>query len=70
MKGEGSMHRVNKEQTGGRLELEVGDQFEIELPENPTTGFRWHYRSASSPILEMEDDSFQAAGKTRGAGGF
>ena len=63
------MLQINKDQTGGELEIERGESFEVELPENPTTGYRWHPRSSGAPLLELEDDSFHASGGLYGAGG-
>jgi inhibitor of cysteine peptidase len=62
--------QIGNADNGGRRDLRVGDRFEVTLPENPTTGYRWQLHSPVSPILEVEDDSFAGAAPGRvGAGG-
>jgi inhibitor of cysteine peptidase len=63
------MLQVNKDQNGDAVEVAPGESFEIQLPENPTTGYRWHIRSPGEPVLEVQDDSFQASAIVPGAGG-
>jgi inhibitor of cysteine peptidase len=63
------MLQVTKDQNGGAIEVALGESFEIQLPENPTTGYRWHLRSSGEPVLEVQDDSFQTAAAPPGAGG-
>jgi inhibitor of cysteine peptidase len=42
----------------------------IELPENPTTGFRWSLRSQVAPALRTRSDLFEHRAEARpGAGG-
>lgn len=64
------MLRITKETSPGELAVKPGEPFEIEFPENPTTGHRWHLRSSDESVLELQDDSFQPAGGSAcGAGG-
>jgi inhibitor of cysteine peptidase len=63
------MLQVTKNQSGGAVEVVLGESFEIQLPENPTTGYRWQLRSSGEPILEVQDDSFQPTTDRPGAGG-
>ena len=64
-----SMIQITKDTNGGQVEIALGEQLEIQLPENPTTGYRWHLQKSGSPILEVQEDSYQVAGAARGAGG-
>jgi inhibitor of cysteine peptidase len=64
------MLRITKDSSPREIAVRPGDTFEIEFPENPTTGYRWHLSSSNEPVLELQDDSFQPAGGTAcGAGG-
>ena len=64
------MLQFTKDQSGGAADMKVGETFEVELPENPTTGYRWYLRSSGGSLLQLQDDSFQASGETTcGAGG-
>ena len=47
----------------------VGDAIVVQLPENPTTGFRWGLASPGDNILELARDEFQAAAHTGVGGG-
>ncbi len=55
---------------GRALATHPGAVIVIELPENPTTGFRWSLRSQVEPVLTAKSDTFERPGKARpGAGG-
>ncbi|MBX9764913.1 MAG: protease inhibitor I42 family protein [Pseudomonadaceae bacterium] len=41
-----------KHQSKCPLELHVGQQFNLRLPSNPTTGFRWLMRDAAPQVLK------------------
>jgi inhibitor of cysteine peptidase len=43
------MLQLNESSNGQEIELQSGQQFEIRLPENPTTGFRWSLVSNGAP---------------------
>src|SRR5262245_47792345 len=48
----------------------AGDALVLQLPENPTTGFRWAFASPANNILELERDEFQTTAHTGvGSGG-
>ena len=59
------MLELDNRNNGGEVELRVGDSFELQLAENPTTGYRWTLGAPVGPILEVEGDSF--AGPRQGA---
>lgn len=35
------------------LELRLGQEFNLRLPSNPTTGFRWQLRADAAPVLQL-----------------
>jgi len=55
---------------GHAIAVDRTDLIVIELPENPSTGYRWSIRSKVDPILGLKGDSFQPPTDSRpGAGG-
>jgi inhibitor of cysteine peptidase len=62
---------VDERADGTEVELAVGQVIEISLPENPTTGFRWHLSSSGEPACALLDDSFEppTGGASPGQGG-
>jgi inhibitor of cysteine peptidase len=55
---------------GRALDARPGTMIVIELPENPTTGFRWSLRSKVEPVLTRKSDAFERPAKAPlGAGG-
>jgi inhibitor of cysteine peptidase len=60
---------VIEESADGRtIELRVGQELELRLAENPTTGYRWQLESTGEPACALLDDIFAppAAGYGRG----
>ncbi len=51
------------------LELKPGEELEIHLPENPTTGYRWHLASEETRIVDLVDDQLKPSSQRPGAGG-
>jgi predicted secreted protein len=51
--------------------LRLGEEFQVQLPENPTTGFLWTVLESSSPNIELEREEFLLSEDPRivGAGG-
>jgi predicted secreted protein len=47
-----------------RVELAAGTVFEVALPEQPGTGFKWKIVSGQTPVADFRDP----AGPDRGAG--
>jgi inhibitor of cysteine peptidase len=71
-KSEGTDRMVQIEATdnGGEKTIRVGDSFELRLPENPSTGYRWLIHEPVGPVVEVEDNSFVlSAPGLPGAGG-
>ena len=55
---------------GHTVEAARSDLIVIEVPENPTTGYRWSLRSKVEPVLSHKGDDFQRATEPRpGTGG-
>lgn len=44
--------------SGRTLSVAPGDQLDLHLQENPTTGFRWHVEDDYSGVLLLERDNF------------
>ena len=63
------MLQITKNYAGAPLEVSVGESFELRLPENPTTGYRWTLRSNGQPVVELQADSFETSAGLCGAGG-
>jgi inhibitor of cysteine peptidase len=38
---------------GGEVHLKAGDQLELRLKSNPSTGYMWYLRPASTPVLKL-----------------
>lgn len=54
---------------GRTLEVAVGDSIELELPENRTTGYRWHVLAAGEPVCEKTAEQFVPGPSQPGAPG-
>lgn len=55
---------------GSEVALAAGDEFEVALAENPTTGFRWRVAADGSPACALASDDFRAPAESRpGQGG-
>lgn len=64
------MQQIDETWNGRQLELRVGQGFELSLPENPTTGFRWALESNGGPVVARVSDAFVPLAGPPGAGGF
>ena len=54
---------------GGAVTAKVGDTLIIQLPENPTTGFRWSAAVADPGSLALTGDAFEPGGQLGVGGG-
>jgi inhibitor of cysteine peptidase len=63
------MLTIDESFDGKTIPLAVGDQLEVRLKENPTTGSRWRIAADGAPACEREGDSFVAAGTRPGQEG-
>ena len=60
---------VGEAQNGSSLTMTVGDELKLELPENPTTGFRWQPAGSDDSILQLRTDDFVPGGGAAIGGG-
>jgi inhibitor of cysteine peptidase len=63
------MLTIEPDRNGGEVAVALGEAIEFQMPENPTTGYRWHLRSAGEGVLELQNDSFEIPSGRCGAGG-
>ena len=52
------MMRFSEADNGKTVEVPIGQEIEVALTENPTTGFRWRMAQAGEPVCAYENDSF------------
>jgi inhibitor of cysteine peptidase len=62
------MIHIDEAANGRELQVPLGESFEVRLPENPTTGYRWRLTSPGGGAVEVEEDTFQRSGGGPGAG--
>jgi inhibitor of cysteine peptidase len=60
--------QLGKADSGAQVTIRVGDTVNIRLPENPTTGHRWH-AEIDPAALRQVSDSYEGATSPRGAPG-
>jgi inhibitor of cysteine peptidase len=60
---------LTQEQNGQTVKTRSGNTFIIQLPENPTTGYRWSLLLADSSIVELVSDEVFHGSSTIGSGG-
>jgi predicted secreted protein len=60
---------VTEANDGGVITAAAGDTVVVQLPETPTTGFRWQLAEAGSNILTSAGDYFELAAQTGVGGG-
>lgn len=65
----GEFMKLSENDSGKTVEICVGDEFEVVLPGNPTTGYVWEVRSLDSNVLRLGKADFFANNKAIGAGG-
>ena len=63
------MITVSRKDNNTQVVLTTGQELEVALSENPTTGFRWQMKTAGKPILELLDDKFDSPASGVGKGG-
>ncbi len=65
----GETMRLSENDSGKTVEIHVGDELEVTLPGNPTTGYVWEVSSLDSSILMLGKAEFIANDKSIGSGG-
>jgi inhibitor of cysteine peptidase len=71
-KSKGGPHPVltiERKDNNTQVALTVGQEMQVALPENPTTGFRWQMQARGEPILQLLDDTFDPPSPGIGKGG-
>ncbi len=63
------MLQFNEQADGSKINLSMGQEFKVILPENPTTGFRWNPISSGESVCKLLDNAFDLDGDTIGNGG-
>jgi len=63
------MLQIDEHSNGSKIELSTGENFEIILRENPTTGYRWNPSSSGEPACKLLDNSFYIDSGSPGNGG-
>ena len=48
---------------GRTVDLRVGDQVTLRLPENPSTGYRWAVDAADASLVEIQEGEYVATSK-------
>ena len=51
--------QISAANNGKQLAIQVGDELLVELPENPTTGYRWQVNSSGEASLTLDRDNFE-----------
>jgi inhibitor of cysteine peptidase len=61
--------RLGIDDSGRDVALQVGDALCIDLPETPTTGFRWRLTKTDDPVVALDEDRFEVTDPSPGARG-
>ena len=61
--------KLTEKDSSKTIELHVGDELEIVLPANPTTGYMWEGSSLNSSVLKLDKSDFISGDKALGSGG-
>jgi inhibitor of cysteine peptidase len=49
--------------------LSVNQQLVINLNENPTTGYRWHFRGVNTSLIDLVQDNYTLSTESKLGGG-
>lgn len=63
------MMKLTEKDSGRTVELRTGDELEITVPGNPTTGYVWEVNSLDPTLLKQDNSLFLHADKSIGSGG-
>lgn len=55
------MPEINETYAGQTISMPIGQVIELRLKENPTTGFRWHFRKNGEPACRIRDNGVETA---------
>jgi len=65
----GESMKLSENDSGKTVEITVGDELDVTLQANPTTGYVWEVSSIDSSILQSNKADFVANDSAIGAGG-
>jgi inhibitor of cysteine peptidase len=54
---------------GKTIQAHVGDEIDIALDSNPTTGYRWEIEKSDATLLTLKQSNFSASNSSAGSGG-
>ena len=60
---------VTKDDNGTTVELHVGDEVVLRLPENATAGYRWAVEAADANLVDLKEGEYLPASGATGSGG-
>ena len=64
------MSRIVTETDNGTIvELHVGDEVVLRLPENATTGYRWALEAADANLVDLKEGEYLPVSGATGSGG-
>jgi predicted secreted protein len=63
------MHQFSENDNGREIEIPMGESIEVNLRDNPTTGFKWRFKSNGEPICTLATEFFSGQGISPGQGG-
>lgn len=63
------MTKIGASASGSSRELPVGEELQLHLSENPTTGFRWAVDAADETVIKLDGSGFQRGAPGVGGGG-
>lgn len=62
--------KINESDEGKTIEVSTGEDIDIELNGNPTTGYQWQIDGAESPVIrQVSEPEFKPVSNAIGAGG-
>ena len=61
--------QISKAQDGQTIVAGAGDVLALELPSNPTTGYKWDFASIDENVVGIEHADYEPAGTAPGSGG-
>jgi inhibitor of cysteine peptidase len=58
MKREKDQKVITHKENGREFEITVGETFQVSLPENPTTGYRWRVCKSGAPFIVLQKEEY------------
>jgi inhibitor of cysteine peptidase len=56
---------LDERANGARVNLVMGAEAALQLPENPTTGYRWQVEADGAPALALTGDRYEPPARAR-----